>query len=208
MLEKIPCLELRPKQMVIMDNASFHKFHRIRDIIENVGCQLLDLPLYLPDLNPIDHYWAWLKNKLSYLWRHITDFYDRLSFALNRNSEPMLISFTIDGDIDKKRDFFLNKLLLSCAQELKREAEKQEGKVNKDTFLGSCKQFSDLTAFCSAHEIACTKEEFNQIYESIDKTVCLKSIEQLTFAFFAARSPKEREKHLSNIGIFVSFFED
>ncbi|MDR1891201.1 MAG: transposase [Puniceicoccales bacterium] len=53
--------------------------------MENVGCQLLYLPPYSPDLNPIEHYWAWLKSKLSNLWRHIADFYDRPSLALNLN---------------------------------------------------------------------------------------------------------------------------
>jgi transposase len=66
-----------------MDNAAFHKSPRIRKIIENVGCQLLYLPPYSPDLNPTEHYWAWLKNKLSHLWRHVANFYDRLSIALN-----------------------------------------------------------------------------------------------------------------------------
>jgi transposase len=54
--EKILCPELRPKQMVITDNAAFYQSHRIREIIENAGCQLLYLQLYLPDLNPIEHY--------------------------------------------------------------------------------------------------------------------------------------------------------
>jgi putative transposase len=83
--EKVLCPELRPGQVVIMDNASFHKSPRIRKIIENVGCQLLYLPPYSPDLNPIEHYWAWLKNKLSYLWHHVANFFDRLSFAPNLN---------------------------------------------------------------------------------------------------------------------------
>jgi hypothetical protein len=45
----------------------------------------LYLPPYLTDLNPIGHHWAWSKNKLSYLWRHVTNFYDRFSLALNLN---------------------------------------------------------------------------------------------------------------------------
>jgi transposase len=65
-----------------MDNAAFHKSPRIREIIENAGCQLLYLPPCSPDLNPIEHYWVWLKNKLSYLWRHVANFYDRLSITL------------------------------------------------------------------------------------------------------------------------------
>jgi hypothetical protein len=47
-LEKVLCPKLHPGQVVIMDNASFHKSHRICKIIENVGCQLLYLPPYSP----------------------------------------------------------------------------------------------------------------------------------------------------------------
>jgi transposase len=42
---------------------------------------------YSPDLNPIEHHWAWSKNKLSYFWRHVANFYDRLSLARNLNME-------------------------------------------------------------------------------------------------------------------------
>jgi hypothetical protein len=42
---------------------------------------LLYLPPSSPDLNPIEHDRAWLKNKLSYLWRYVANFYDRRSIA-------------------------------------------------------------------------------------------------------------------------------
>jgi len=45
---------LRRGQTVIMDNASFHKSPKIRALIENAGCELLYLPPYSPDLNPIE----------------------------------------------------------------------------------------------------------------------------------------------------------
>jgi hypothetical protein len=38
-------------QVVVMDNATFHKGGRIRELIETAGCQLLYLPPYSPDLN-------------------------------------------------------------------------------------------------------------------------------------------------------------
>ena len=44
-----------------MDNASFHKSPRIRELIESLGCRLIYLPPYSPDLNPIKHVWANLK---------------------------------------------------------------------------------------------------------------------------------------------------
>jgi len=33
-------------------------------IAQNVGCRLLFLPPYSPKLNPIEHFWAWLKHFL------------------------------------------------------------------------------------------------------------------------------------------------
>ncbi len=34
-----------------MDNAPFHNSHRIRELIELAGCELIYLPTYSPDLN-------------------------------------------------------------------------------------------------------------------------------------------------------------
>ncbi len=45
---------LQPGQVVIMENATFHKGGRIQDLIESVGCRLLYLPPYSPDLNRIE----------------------------------------------------------------------------------------------------------------------------------------------------------
>ena len=53
--------ELKPGLTVIMDNASFHKAPAIRQAIEAAGCQLLFLPPYSPDLNPIEKFWAKVK---------------------------------------------------------------------------------------------------------------------------------------------------
>jgi transposase len=44
-----------------MDNASFHKSQRTKELIEKRGARLLFLPPYSPDLNPIENYWALLK---------------------------------------------------------------------------------------------------------------------------------------------------
>ena len=46
---------------VIWDNATFHKSAQIKELIEGMGCKLVFLPAYSPDLNPIEHYWAKLK---------------------------------------------------------------------------------------------------------------------------------------------------
>jgi transposase len=44
---------LRQGQVVVMDNLSAHKGEHIRELIEQRGCELLYLPSYSPDLNPI-----------------------------------------------------------------------------------------------------------------------------------------------------------
>lgn len=52
---------LRAGLTVIWDNATFHQSLQIKSLIESVGCQLIFLPPYSPDLNPIEQYWAKLK---------------------------------------------------------------------------------------------------------------------------------------------------
>jgi transposase len=58
----LPTLE--PGQVVVMDNATFHKGGRISQLIEDAGCQLLYLPPYSPDLNPIERCWSGLKSRI------------------------------------------------------------------------------------------------------------------------------------------------
>jgi transposase len=45
---------LRAGQVVVMDNLSAHKGGRVREPIEGRGRELLHLPPYSPDLNPIE----------------------------------------------------------------------------------------------------------------------------------------------------------
>jgi transposase len=58
----LPALE--PGQVVILDNATFHHGGRIAELIESVGCRILYLPAYSPDLNRIEKCWAWLKIRI------------------------------------------------------------------------------------------------------------------------------------------------
>lgn len=63
-IEEVLVPTLRPKQIVIMDNASFHKGSKITKLIEDAGCNLIYLPPYSPDFNPIEHYWSAVKYHL------------------------------------------------------------------------------------------------------------------------------------------------
>ena len=51
-LEEVLAPSLRSGQIVVMDNLSAHKGDRVRELIEERGCELLYLPSYSPDLNP------------------------------------------------------------------------------------------------------------------------------------------------------------
>jgi transposase len=47
-----------------MDNAAFHKSEGTRRILAKANCELMFLPAYSPDLNPIEIVWANLKAKV------------------------------------------------------------------------------------------------------------------------------------------------
>ncbi len=59
-LEHVLVPSLRRGQVVVMDNLSAHK-GRVRDLIESKGCELIYLPPYSPDLNPIEEAFAKIK---------------------------------------------------------------------------------------------------------------------------------------------------
>jgi hypothetical protein len=53
-VEKVLAPSLRRGQIVVLDNLGAHKSERARKLIEGRGCQLLFLPPYSPDFNPIE----------------------------------------------------------------------------------------------------------------------------------------------------------
>ena len=55
---------LRPGQVVVMDNLGAHKGEKVREMIEGRGCELLYLPPYSPDLNPIEEAFSKIKGFL------------------------------------------------------------------------------------------------------------------------------------------------
>ena len=57
-VEQVPAPTLRKGQVVVMDNLSAHKGERIRQLIEERGCELIYLPSYSPDFNPIEEAFA------------------------------------------------------------------------------------------------------------------------------------------------------
>lgn len=60
-VDKVLVPELRPGDIVVMDNLSSHKGPHVRESIESAGASLLFLPPYSPDFNPIENAFAKLK---------------------------------------------------------------------------------------------------------------------------------------------------
>jgi transposase len=78
-VEQVLVPELRPGDIVVMDNLGSHKGAGVRAAIEAAGASLLYLPPYSPDFNPIEQAFAKLKamlrkaaeRTLDDLWRSI-----------------------------------------------------------------------------------------------------------------------------------------
>jgi transposase len=60
-VERVLAPSLRKGQVVIMDNLSAHKGERVRELIEGRGCELMYLPSYSPDFNPIEEAFSKIK---------------------------------------------------------------------------------------------------------------------------------------------------
>ena len=58
----VPSLDAR--QIVVIDNLGAHRPKRVRELIEERGCDLIYLPAYSPDYNPIEEAFAKIKNLL------------------------------------------------------------------------------------------------------------------------------------------------
>ncbi len=60
---------LDPGDIIIIDNASFHKGESIKELVEKAGCEIWYLPPYSPDMNKIENWWAvlktWMKQRLN-----------------------------------------------------------------------------------------------------------------------------------------------
>jgi transposase len=63
-VERLLTPALMPGQVVVMDKLGVHHPRRIRELIVARGCELVYLPSYSPDLNPIEEAFAKVKHLL------------------------------------------------------------------------------------------------------------------------------------------------
>lgn len=66
-VKKMLIPSLSQGDVVIWDNATFHKSPRIKALFDEAGIGLLFLPPYSPDYNPIENFWSRLKAKIKAL---------------------------------------------------------------------------------------------------------------------------------------------
>lgn len=81
--ERLLAPALKPGQIVVMDNLGAHRPKRIEQIIEERGCELLYLPSYSPDLNPIEEALSKIKHILRKIGARTNDaLIDAMGLAL------------------------------------------------------------------------------------------------------------------------------
>ena len=86
-VEQVLVPQLRPDDIVVMDNLGSHKAPAIRRAIRAAGAKLFYLPAYSPDLNPIEQVIAKLKHLLrkaaertkEAVWRRIGSLLDQFT---------------------------------------------------------------------------------------------------------------------------------
>ena len=75
---------MEPGKFIILDNASFHKSYEIEELARNKGCEIIFLPPYSPDLNPIEHVWANFKKYLRKCIKTARDFKSAITNAIQQ----------------------------------------------------------------------------------------------------------------------------
>ena len=70
---------------IILDNATFHRKSVLPKLAKQYYCEILFLPPYSPDLNPIEKRWAWLKQHLRKILQDFESFDDAFQATFQVN---------------------------------------------------------------------------------------------------------------------------
>lgn len=65
---------LTPGDVIVLDNASFHRSQVIEELAAEVGCEIWYLPPYSPDFNAVENWWFVLKNWMRQRWDEFDSF--------------------------------------------------------------------------------------------------------------------------------------
>ena len=81
--EHMLCPTLKADDYVILDNAPVHNKQELNEIAVCNGINIIFLPAYSPDLNPIEKCWANFKKKFRKIIKKSKNFKDAITQALN-----------------------------------------------------------------------------------------------------------------------------
>lgn len=84
-LEQCLLPKLNQGEVIVIDNASFHKSAHIEELVAEAGCELWYLPPYSPDLNKIEHWWFVLKNWMWQRWDEFETFRECVDAAFKES---------------------------------------------------------------------------------------------------------------------------
>jgi transposase len=90
------CPVLKKGQVIILDNATFHKNKKLHKLLKKKKCFALFLPPYSPELNKIERLWSWIKMEL----KKISDNVDTLSEKILSSIQK--INLRYNHYLDKK----------------------------------------------------------------------------------------------------------
>ena len=76
--------QLQPGDIIVIDNATFHRSQYINEIMALTGCEIWYLPTYSPDLNKIERWWFVLKNWMKQRWDEFETFRDCVDAAFTK----------------------------------------------------------------------------------------------------------------------------
>ena len=74
---------LPAKSVIVMDNATFHRKSRLIPLANGSGHDIIFLPPYSPELNPIENFWSWLKRRLKKVISRFHSLDDAISDSFN-----------------------------------------------------------------------------------------------------------------------------
>ncbi len=88
----LPALE--EGDVMVMDNLRVHKSERVRELIEHAGVEVLYLPPYSPDFNPIEEAFSKIKNLVRKAGARVREaLVEALGMALSEVSEEDALGF-------------------------------------------------------------------------------------------------------------------
>ncbi|MDE4959504.1 transposase, partial [Francisella tularensis subsp. holarctica] len=72
------CPSIKPKTTIVIDIASFHKTSNLIEISNKFDVQILYLPTYSPDLNPIEKF----RENLKKIFRKVNNIFEKFRDAI------------------------------------------------------------------------------------------------------------------------------